>query len=206
MESTRAIDRQVLIEVLFEILPQLQRVLRDGDYRLVGTAAALLAGCDLPVDDVDFLMRDQRHVDAFAAALSGYDCLVSPRYQQWSPPPQEAGQYWCRYSIGGVHVEASTVEVVTNADCLEVSGTGPWTHYVNLDVGAYCVPTIRIELRLATELSRNRVGKAEPIIEWMMKNGGDLGLLQRAMQACGVPLERQDDVLTELRRSRRNHG
>jgi hypothetical protein len=87
-----------------------------------------------------------------------------------------------------------------------VSGTGPWTHYVNLDVGAYCVPTIRIELRLATELSRNRVGKAEPIIEWMMKNGGDLGLLQRAMQACGVPLERQDDFLTELRRSRRNHG
>jgi hypothetical protein len=36
-------------------------------YRLVGTAAALLQGVDLPVADVDVLLTDRAGVDAFAA-------------------------------------------------------------------------------------------------------------------------------------------
>jgi hypothetical protein len=198
VECARSIDRHVLLEVLCEILPNLQAVLRDVDYRLVGTASTLLVGCELPVGDVDFLMRDRHHVNVFADALSSHDCLVLPTFLQWSPPPRETGQYWCRYSIGGVCIEASTVEVATESDCVEVAGSGPWNHYVNLAVGAHFLPTIRIELRLATELSRNRVQKYEPIVDWMIENGCDLTLLKRDMKACGVPAERQHDVLSRL--------
>ena len=198
MESARPIDRHALLEVLSEILPRLLTVLGDGDYRLVGTAAALLYGCELPVGDVDFLMRDRHHIDAFADALSTHDCLVLPTFQQWSPPPRETGQYWCRYDVGGVCIEASTVETATESDCVEVSGSGPWTHYVNLGVGSHLLPTVRIELRLATEISRNRVQKYEPIIDWMIMNGCDLSLLKRAMKAREVPAERQHDVLSRL--------
>jgi hypothetical protein len=198
MESGRPIDRHALLEVLSEILPKLQAVLGDGDYRLVGTAAALLHGCELPVGDVDFLMRDRHHVDAFADALSTHDCLVVPTFLQWSPPPQPTAQYWCRFDVGGVCIEASTVEAATESDCIEVSGSGPWTHYVNLLAGSHLLPTVRIELRLATELSRNRVEKYEPVVDWMSMNGCDLSLLKRAMEARGVPTERQHDVLSRL--------
>ncbi len=198
MEFERTIDRHALLEVLAEILPRLQAVLEYGDYRLVGTAAPLLLGCKLPVGDVDFLMRDRQHVDSFADALSSHDCLVLPTYLQWSPPPREMGQYWCRYDVGGVCIEASTVEVSAESDCIEVSGSGPWTHYVNLEAGTHLLPTVRIELRLATELSRNRVQKYEPIIDWMTKNSCDLSLLKRAMKARGVSAEKQQDVLSQL--------
>ena len=198
MESARSIDRHALLEVLAEILPSIQTVLADDNYRLVGTAAALLLGCDLPVGDVDFLMRDRHQVDAFADALSSHNCLVLPTFLQWSPPPQETGQYWCRYDVGGVCIEASTVEASAESDYVEVSGSGPWTHYVNLEVGTRLLPTVRIELRLATELSRNRVQKYEPIVDWMTKNGCDLSLLKRAMKARGVSADRQQDVLSQL--------
>ena len=198
MASARCIDRNALLDVLSEILPRLQAVLGNGDYRLVGTAAALLHGCELPVGDVDFLMRNRHHVDAFADALSPHGCLVLPTFLQWSPPPREAGQYWCRYDVEGVCIEASTVEAASESDYVEVSGSGPWTHYVNIGVGRHLLPTVRIELRLATELSRNRVEKYEPVVDWISKNGCDLNLLKRAMEAREVPTERQHDVLSRL--------
>jgi hypothetical protein len=198
MDPQRLIDRPALLDVLSEILPRLQAVLGHSDYRLVGTAAALLHGCELPVGDVDFLMRDRHHVDAFADALSTHTCLVKPTFLQWSPRPNVTGQYWCRYDVDGICVEASTVEVTTESDCIEVSGSGPWTHYVSIQVGACLVPTVRTELRLATELSRHRVQKYKPIVDWMTKNGCDLTLVKRAMSARGVPAERQHDVVSRL--------
>ena len=206
MESARSISRHALLEVLNEILPRLHPVLTDGDYVLVGTAAALLLGCDLPVGDVDFLMRDRHQVDSFAGALSSHNCLVPPTLLQWSPPPQEAAQYWCRYEVGGVCIDASTVEVSAESDYVEVSGSGPWTHYVNVEVGTHLVPTVRIELRLATELSRNRVQKYGPIIDWITENGCDRSLLEQAMKARGVPVERQHDVLLRLHERRPQLG
>ena len=200
MESQRHIDQPTLHGVLLKVLPKLQAVLAETDYRLVGTAAALSYGCELPVGDVDFLMRDRKHVDAFSDALSEYHCLVKPRSEQWSPPPQEAGQYWCRYDIDGISVEASTVEVNTESDCIEVSGSGPWTHHVGMKVGMCVLPTVKIELRLATELSRNREDRYEPILGWMAKNGCDLSLLKRAMDARRVPVGLQQAVLLRLAR------
>jgi hypothetical protein len=90
------------------------------------------------------------------------------------------------------------VEVTTESDCIEVSGSGPWTHYVGIPVGMHIVPTVRIELRLATELSRDRAEKYKPILDWMTRNGCDRNLLIRAMNARGVPAERQHDVLLRL--------
>ncbi|HHW10469.1 MAG TPA: hypothetical protein GXX29_10880 [Firmicutes bacterium] len=198
MESERHIDQAALQDVLQKILPSLQGVLGKDDYRLVGTAAALLHGCEVPVEDIDFLARRRSHVDAFAAALSNYACLVPPTFVQWSPPPHEAGQYWCCYLVDGICVEASTVEVSVTSDFLEVSGAGLWTHYTDIKVGAYYLPTVKLELRLATELQRHRKQKYEPILDRMAKNGCDLALLKRAMEACRVPAERQNEVLLRL--------
>ena len=64
--------------------------------------------------------------------------------------------------------------------------------------GSHLLPTVRIELRLATELSRKRVEKYVPVVDWMSMNGCDLSLLKRAMEARGVPTERQHDVLSRL--------
>ena len=198
MEPAGSIDRSVLLDALSGILPGLQTVLGDGDYRLVGNAAALLWGCEIHTADVDFLMRDRRHVDAFSEALSGHDCLVSPTFVQWSPAPREAGQYWCRYDVRGGCIEASTVGTGTNSDCIEASGSGPWTHYVNMAVSTFILPTVRIELRSATELSRNRANTQQPILDWIIKNGCDLNLLERAMEARRVPAKRQRAVLSCL--------
>jgi len=76
MESERHIDQAALQDVLQKILPSLQGVLGKDDYRLVGTAAALLHGCEVPVEDIDFLARRRSHVDAFAAASRSRPILV----------------------------------------------------------------------------------------------------------------------------------
>jgi|LSQX01.1.fsa_nt_gb hypothetical protein len=59
---------------------------------------------------------------------------------------------------------ASKLEVAAESDCLEVSGPGPWIHYVGIEVGTYVLPTVKIELRLATELRRNREDRYGPIL------------------------------------------
>jgi|GEM_PF-5085436 hypothetical protein len=62
------------------------------------------------------------------------------------------------------------------------------------------LPTVRIELGLATELSRDREHKYAPVLDWIAREGCDLDLLKRAMDARQVPIEFQHSVLSRLRR------
>ncbi len=192
MQSRSTLDRQRLCRVLEVVLDALDGVLDESDYRLVGTSAAMLVGAPLHAGDIDFLMRERCAVDRFGSALSAFVCEV--------PPQLISGgmQYFARYEICGISVEASTIEVATSSDCLEVSGTGPWVYFTRVPVGMRMVPVVRMELRLATELARDRPDRFEPLIAWMKEQATDADLLQRAMMAWGLPEERQQCVLAAL--------
>jgi hypothetical protein len=128
----------------------LDRIGPGFDYRLVGTAAALAQGVELPTGDVDILVARREHVDLFAAALSAYHCLAPP---VWLP---EARQYFTHFAVEGIDVGASTVEVPVDTDAFECIGRGPWEHWVDVRFGRYGVPSVRLELRLISELVRDR--------------------------------------------------
>ncbi|GAA2649869.1 hypothetical protein GCM10010412_015320 [Nonomuraea recticatena] len=166
-------------------LTALRAVGADLPYRVGGTSAALLQGVRLPAGDVDLLAARREDVDTVAAALSSFPCLYAA---SWLP---ETSQYFARYEVNGVVVEISTVEQEADSDGMECVGRGPWQHYVLITCGPYRVPVVRLELRLATELLRDRPDRYEPLLDHMAAQGFDADLLDRAMAARGLSAERQ---------------
>ncbi len=164
----------------------------DPRYRVGGTGAALLQGVRLPVGDVDLLVARREDVHAFATALSSFPCLYAA---SWLP---QSSQYFTRYEVNGVHLEISTVEQETDSDGMECVGRGPWQHYVLITCGPHRVPVVRLELRLATELLRDRPDRYEPLLDHMAAEGFDADLLHRAMTARGLSAERRRLVADRL--------
>jgi hypothetical protein len=162
------------------------------DYRLVGTGAALLYGVSLPASDIDILVKARHNVDAFASALSSFPCLHAPA---WLP---QAKQYYGAWEVNGVEIEISTVEIASEADTAECIGRGPWERFVSLPCGRHTVPTVALELRLLTELSRNRPDRYQPLIQFMQTHGCDLAFIRRGLAAAGLPPALQDDILNQL--------
>ncbi|MBT2235799.1 hypothetical protein [Nonomuraea sp. NEAU-A123] len=190
--SLRLVDVTSALEAT---LTALRAVGADPMYRVGGTGAALLQGVHLPVGDVDLLVARREDVDTFAAALSSFPCLYAA---SWFP---ESSQYFARYEVNGVHLEISTVEQETDSDGMECIGRGPWQHYVLITCGSYRVPVVRLELRLATELLRDRPDRYEPLLDHMAMQGFDADLLDRAMAARGLSVERQHLVNDRLAHS-----
>jgi hypothetical protein len=161
-------------------------------YRLVGTGAALLHGVDLPAADIDLLVRERADVDAIDAALEPFDRLRSP---EWIA---HTSQYYANYQVRGVEVGVSTVEVESTDDTIETFGPGPWVHYSVLACGPHQVPVVALELRLITELSRDRPDRFRPIIDHLRTRGCDLDLVTRGL-AARVPEGVRERVVRELR-------
>ncbi|MGH3117548.1 MAG: hypothetical protein ACRDP3_08995 [Streptomyces sp.] len=157
------------------------------EYRLVGTGAALAQGVRLPVGDVDVLVPRRGDVDTIAAALSGFRCLDSPAWLS------EARQYFARFEVDEIQVEISTIEWPADTDTFECVGRGPWEHFVPVSFGKHVAPVVGLELRLVSELVRDRPERYEPLIEHMRLHGADLQLVQRAMS------ERKVDPVTHQR-------
>ncbi len=200
------LDRKRLRRILTTVLDCATSSCPNTNYRLCGTAAALLHGVDLPVGDIDLLLQERQGVDAFAAALSSYRCLVSPT---WLP---EAHQYYGSYEITGVEVQLSTVEVSSDRDTSETCGRGPWEHFSLLPCGPYSVPTVALELRLHTELRRNRSDRYRPILSFLQDRGCDHDLLRRCLSSGSeLPQEMKQSVIDMLQvapdrpQSRREH-
>jgi hypothetical protein len=184
--------QETLIAVLDHAMPTCARI----NYRLVGTGAALLHGLSLPAADIDILVRERRSVDAFDSALSSLKCLEAPAWLA------EARQYYGNYEVNGVEVGISTVEIASDADTIETFGRGPWEHFTLLPCGGYTVPTATLELRLITEIRRNRPDRYQPLIQFMQQHGCDLEFIQRGLMAAELPQPMQDNVLNELREHR----
>ncbi|MET8153896.1 hypothetical protein ACIBSW_20740 [Actinoplanes sp. NPDC049668] len=169
-------DRAELFRTLSLVL---RRAGPDGPvprYRLVGTGAALAQGVRLPAGDIDILVARRSDVDLFVAALAGFPCLTAP---VWLPDP---GQYYARFAVGEIDVGFSTVERPVDTDTIECMGSGPWRHYVDVAVEGRLVPAVRLELRLVSELVRDRPDRYLPLIAHLRRHGGDLGLLRRSMR------------------------
>jgi hypothetical protein len=175
LPDARPLDRAAVLEVLAAVLDAVAGVEPGVEYRLVGTAAAVLRGVDLPTMDIDFLFKERRGVDLFSAAFSSATpavCLMPPT---WLPA---AVQYFCRYVLSEVVVEFSTVEPpqAVASDAFECIGPGPWEHFDLVALGKHQVPVVGLELRLVTEVFRNRAERYRPLAAFIGEHGGDLAL------------------------------
>lgn len=193
MHVNPLLDRKLLETTLNKIFDRVMPNASDVEYRLVGTGAALLHGVVLPAGDIDILVKERRGIEVFNDALSDSDCLIAPNYLE------DMRQYYAEYRVNGVEVGISTVEVETDNDWMETYGSGPWTHYVLLPCGSYMVPTVKLELRLITELYRNRRDRSVPLVEYMKIYGYDGNLLKRGLNDLSEDL--QNKVLSKLNSS-----
>lgn len=198
IEPPKPLDQPYLREILERVLEHAASHFEQANYCLIGTAAAVLHGVPLYAGDVDFLMRERTHVDAFAKALSSFPALTPPTLLGG------ARQYYATYDVNGIRIEASTVEVTTDSAYIETIGDGPWKYQTLIVVGPYRVPTVALELRLATELLRNRPDRYEPMIAWMKQNGCDADLLGHAIDALRLSPEIQHRILAQVRGKRPN--
>ena len=181
--------QETLVVVLDHSMPACAQI----EYRLVGTAASLLQGVSLPVGDVDILVKERESVDAFGSALASFQCLSAPA---WMP---HARQYYAEYEVNGVGVGFSTVEAETESDGIECLGRGPWEHYVLVPCGPYTIPVVALELRLVSELSRNRPDRYIPLTRHMQVHGCDIELVRRGMEARGLSQTVRETVLGQLK-------
>lgn len=189
---TPALDRARLVDTLTLVLDH-SPPHGEVPYRLVGTGAALLHGVDLPVGDLDLLLVDRAGVDAFCAALAPFQCLEPAAWLS------QARQYYANYLVNGVEVGLSTVEIETESDAIETYGPGPWElHYRLLPCGPYQVPTVDLELRLITELYRDRPDRYTPLIAHMREHGCDLALVRHGLSGGWLPQDRVESVLRQL--------
>lgn len=162
------------------------------EYRLVGTGAALLHGVALPASDIDILAGERSDVDALCSSLSAFRCIEPPSWLGG------ARQYYANYEVEGIEVGISTVEAEWDSDTGETVGPGPWKHFVNLECGGYAVPAVALELRLITELFRNRPDRYLPIIRFMVSHGCDTRFMRRGMEERMLPQGLQAEVLEFL--------
>lgn len=133
-------------------------VCAEVEYRLVGTGAALLQGVPLPTGDIDILVKERAHVDAFGSALASYRCLFAPA---WMPEDRQ--------------------------------------YYALVSCGPYTIPAVALELRLVSELLRDRPDRSTPLIQHMGVNGCDTELVRRGMEARSLPQALQEHVLGQLK-------
>jgi len=191
MDAT-LLDMDRLQTTLRMVLDHAGPALERYPYRLVGTAAALLQGVQLPTRDIDILVRERPAVDAIGAALAPFKCLQPPSYLP------EARQYYGNYEVNGVEVGISTVEWETDSDGIECLGCGPWEHYHLIPCGPYTVPAVALELRLVSELGRERPDRSRPLIQYMQAHGCDVELVRRGLAARGFAAEQQQEIVRQL--------
>lgn len=160
--------------------------------RLVGTAAALLQGVFLPVRDVNLLARSRAQVEACAAALDGFPCVTPPAWDA------ETGAYTARFLIRGIEISVTAAEDDATSAGFEMQGEGPWQHCVPIPCGAHTVYGVALELRLATELARERAARVAPLLRALRRRGCDLPLLRCCLEAQGVSQEMGQEILAKL--------
>jgi hypothetical protein len=190
------LDQENLKETLIIIFEQAHHIIEKFEYRLVGTGAALLQGVKLPAGDIDILVKERQAVDAISAGLSSWECVQQPIYLE------EARQYYSEQRVNGIELGISTVEWETENDGLECIGPGPWKHYEEIKCGQFMIPTVALELRLVSELLRERPERYNPLIQHMKEKGCDLDLVRQGMEARGLPTERQEIVIQQLSQRR----
>ena len=183
--------RQTLAKVLDRVLPAAP----DTEYRFVGTASAVLRGICMPAGDLDILLKVRRGVDVFSGAVSDLPWTTCHMPPVWLP---DSRQYFSRYLVNGVVVEFSTVETQTDSDAMECFGRGPWEHFDLVACGSHQVPTVALELRLISEVSRQRPERYQSILAYLRGRGCDVELVRRGMARRRISDDLQQEILVQL--------
>lgn len=174
-----SLDRGRVVNVLAEIV----EFAPSTEWRLVGTASSALRGIDVPVGDVDVLLRDRSDIDVWTARLAEDTGITIDTAPAWLA---DACQYFARLVVDRATIEFSTVEIAAGTDASECVGDGPWTHFDDVDCGRFTVPAVATELRLITEVARGRVHIIRPLIEHLRVAGCDGPLVARGLSHAGI--------------------
>ena len=156
------------------------------DYRIVGTSSSLLQGVNLPCNDIDILVKDRKAVDKFSANMCTYQINKNPYFINYN----NGGQYICEIGVNGVIVEMSTCEWETPSEYVETYGVGPWKYFTKVNFDSYEIFGVKNELRLLTELARNRQDRIGPLVQFLINNGANFDLLKSGMVALNIPNEK----------------
>lgn len=193
---TEALVRKTLLSLMQRISPIASKI----EYRMVGTSTMLLRGVNLPANDIDILFKERQGIDLFHRELLASSAIEHLHSPSWL---EGAGQYFARYAIDGAVVELSTVEFKVDAgnDTLECVGRGPWEHFDLVPCGPFHIPVVAVELRLLTELSRDRAERYQPILAYLRTRPCDLELIKRGLAALNISQARQQLVLESLERT-----
>ncbi len=185
-EPVKALDRDAVVRAIRPLLPEIAR--RVDTVRVVGTASSVLRGIAIPAGDVDILIRSRAGVDelatiadrAGAARVSPPTVLENPVFTQ----------YFAAAMISGVRVEISTVEAAPDfaAEVGECTGDTPWTCFDLVAVDGHAVPVVASELRLLTEITRDRPDRWVPIGRHLARTGYDADRLAAVAQALPATL------------------
>jgi hypothetical protein len=165
----------------------------DEEFRLVGTASCLLRGIEMAASDVDVLFRSREAVDAWIGALVEVaEVADGPIWLEG------VSQYFARLDVAGVTVELSTVEVETGSDADECIGSGPWVHFEHVPCGRFRIPVVALELRLVSEVARQRVDRVNPLVAHLRAHSCDLALVERGLIAHATPPEKIAALVASL--------
>lgn len=190
---TDELDESRLRQTIAALLDHVAPLVPHVEYRLIGTAAAAIRGVRLPVGDIDLLFRSHQDLDRVAvvlAMLPAAQCLISPG------TAQGGRLYFARYLVEGVTVELSMVEDQPPTDTDEYFGSGAWEHYGWVGCGRYSVPVVALELRLLTELARDRPNRYLPIAAHLRERSCNMDLIRRGLAHAGPSVPQ--DLKTEM--------
>lgn len=162
----------------------------EGDWRLVGTASSVVRGVAIEAADIDVLFRERSTLDRW------FECLGDTAAVDTEPTwLRESAQYFARVRVGPAIVELSTVEIDADGDTMECFGSGPWQHFDTVAVDGHEVFLVANELRLITEIARQRPPRYQPLLEHIAANGCDIDLVTRGLRAVGATDDQIDSVV-----------
>ena len=189
-------SREQLEEVLITIFDEIGEVIGKHEYRIVGTAAALLQNVEISTNDVDILFKEREGIDEVHQILSKFNCLKEPEFLG---NEEVGGQYLAIYEIGEITVELSTVEYEAETDGMECFGKGPWKHYETIKIENYEIPVIRLELRLISEVYRKREERVDQLIKHLRDKKCNLSLIRRGLSERKISEETQKNIIAKIK-------
>ncbi len=167
-------------------------------WAVIGSGASTLQGCRLPPADIDILFAEPEGVHQFAQFMSVFAVPRRPREGElWlssreqpvafePPDPQKEVWNFGRWMIADCKIEAAHIarpagDPSMAQDWICEPGPRIWPHIRHVPFGRYQVPVVPLEIRLGTELLRERKERVDEIVAVLQGQGHDRELLRQAL-------------------------
>jgi len=172
------------------------------DWILVGSVGSVLQGCKMEPGDIDIYVKHNEGVSQFAELLNEFSLPTKSEARHvndWLSSKEEpvfnqtflTGFTWTkgRWKINGFNVE---VVHISNSAGIPDSLTGDgiweggqyiWSHFKNVRIGEYTIPTVPLEIQLESNLRRQRQDRIKSILYTIIHNGYDEKLIKKALSS-----------------------